>query len=104
MGLLPPENTLEDVKIKIKKSYHNSNVGLIKQVVLKEGPQAFRIATLLEILGKDKKSVHHYSLKIDQIDRSKQAVFFKVVVIICLLIKQLLFLDLSERHQQVHSF
>ncbi|MEZ9421342.1 hypothetical protein AB4229_15855 [Vibrio breoganii] len=32
------------------------------------------------------------------------SVFFKVVVIICLLIKQLLFLDLSERHQQVHSF
>ncbi|MEZ9870426.1 hypothetical protein [Vibrio sp. 10N.261.51.C6] len=31
-------------------------------------------------------------------------VFFKVVVIICLLIKQLLFLDLGERHQQVHSF
>jgi succinate dehydrogenase hydrophobic anchor subunit len=31
-------------------------------------------------------------------------VFFKVVVIICLLIKQLLFLDSGERHQQVHSF
>ncbi len=30
-------------------------------------------------------------------------VFFKVVVIICLLIKQLLFLDLGERHQQAHS-
>lgn len=63
MGLLPPENTLEDVKIKIKKAYNNSNVGLIKQVVLKEGPQAFRIATLLEILDKDK-TVHHYSLKL----------------------------------------
>ena len=33
-----------------------------------------------------------------------RAVFFKVVVIICLLIKQLLFLDLGERHQQAHSF
>ena len=32
------------------------------------------------------------------------SVFFKVVVIICLLIKQLLFLDSDERHQQVHSF
>lgn len=30
-------------------------------------------------------------------------VFFKVVVIICLLIKQLLFLDSDERHQQAHS-
>lgn len=76
MGLLPPENTLEDVKIKIKKAYNNSNVGLIKQVVLKEGPKAFRIATLLEILAKDK-TVHHYSLKIDQIDRSKQGWNYK---------------------------
>ena len=32
------------------------------------------------------------------------SVFFKVVVIICLLIKQLPFLDLGERHQQAHSF
>ncbi len=35
--------------------------------------------------------------------RVEKAVFFKVVVIICLLIKQLLFLDLGERHQQAHS-
>lgn len=31
------------------------------------------------------------------------AAFFKVVVIICLLIMQLLFLDLGELHQLVHS-
>ncbi len=30
--------------------------------------------------------------------------FFKVVVIIRLFTKQLLFLDLGECHQQVHSF
>ncbi|MFI3276135.1 MAG: hypothetical protein R3Y30_16750, partial [Vibrio sp.] len=30
-----------------------------------------------------------------------EAVFFKIVVIICLVIKQLLFLDLNEPHQLV---
>ncbi|VFQ46875.1 Shedu anti-phage system protein SduA domain-containing protein [Desulfoluna butyratoxydans] len=72
MGTLGPENTLEDVKVKIKKAYNTGNVGLIKQVVLKEGPRAFRIATLLEILNDKTKKIHHFSLKIDQIDKSKK--------------------------------
>ncbi|SBS63892.1 hypothetical protein VAT7223_01886 [Vibrio atlanticus] len=38
------------------------------------------------------------------IKRERQSAFFKVVVIIRLFTKQLLFLDLGECHQQVHSF
>ena len=72
MGTLPPENTIDDVMIKIKKASNGSNVGLIKQVVLKEGPRAFKMATLIEILHHKNKETHHYTLKIDQVDKSKQ--------------------------------
>jgi len=33
---LPPESTLEDVKVRIRESVNNPNVGKIEQVVLKE--------------------------------------------------------------------
>lgn len=68
---LPPESTLDDVIVRIKQSYQNKNknVGRISHVVLKEGPRAFRIATLMEILDPEKGDIHHHSLKIDQIDR-----------------------------------
>src|SRR5450759_3054035 len=74
---LPPESTLEDVKVRISKSIRNPNVGDVKQVVLKEGPRAFRLATLFEILDPKSHKVHHYSLKIDSIDRTKACWFDK---------------------------
>ncbi|MBH9742075.1 hypothetical protein [Vibrio navarrensis] len=37
------------------------------------------------------------------LDKSDDPAFFKIVAIICLLIKQLLFLDLGGLHQLVHS-
>ena len=67
--MLPPETSLDEVKVRIRQSYSNPNVGKIHQVVLKDGPRAFRIATLLEILDPKTESLHHYSLKIDSIDR-----------------------------------
>lgn len=42
-GSLPPDNSLDDVKVRIRKSYSNPNVGQIHQVVLKDGPRTFRI-------------------------------------------------------------
>jgi len=75
-GSLPPETSLEDVKVKIRQSYSNPNVGQIHQVVLKDGPRTFRIATLIEILDPSKKELHHYSLKIDSIDRKKKTGWF----------------------------
>ena len=39
---------------------------------------------------------------VDEFNR-KEAVFFKIVVIICLFIKLLLFLDLSKPLQRVYS-
>jgi len=76
-GTLPPENTLDDVKVKIRKSYKSANVRTITQAVLKEGPKAFRIATLLEIINPQTKEFHHYSLKIDHINKLKAGWFAK---------------------------
>lgn len=48
-GHLPPDTSLEEVKLKIKQTTSNPNVGQITQVDLKDGPRAFRIATLTEV-------------------------------------------------------
>lgn len=74
---LPPENTFDDVKVRIRESITNPNVGRIEQVELKSGPRAFRLATLMEILDPKEKTVHHYSLKIDSIDKKKAGWFYK---------------------------
>jgi len=73
---LPPESSLDDVKVRIHEAYRNPSVGRIEQVVLKEGPRAFRLATLLEILDSSGQP-HHYSLKIDSIEKRKAGWFHK---------------------------
>jgi hypothetical protein len=77
MGSLPANQTLDEVIVRIKTSYSNPNVRSTTQVVLKDGPRAFRIATLLELINPATNEFHHYSLKIDQIDRTKQGWFHK---------------------------
>jgi hypothetical protein len=74
---LPPETTLDEVKVRIREAYKNPNVGKINQVVLKDGPRTHRIATLLEIIDTKTGGLHHYSLKIDSIDRLKAGWFSK---------------------------
>jgi hypothetical protein len=74
---LPPETSLDDVKIRIRESYTNPNVGKIHQVELRPGPRVFHIATLLEIMDSKTGDFHHYSLKIDHIDRLKTGWFAK---------------------------
>lgn len=76
-GKLPPENTLDDVQIRIRKSYSNPNVRTITQAILKEGPKAFKIATLLELINPQSGEFHHYSLKIDHVDKLKSGWFAK---------------------------
>jgi len=74
---LPPGTSLDDVRVRIRKAYTNPNVGRIEQVVLKEGPRAFRVATLLEIIDPSTGHPHHYSLKLDSIDRLSTGWFHK---------------------------
>ncbi|MGM8225890.1 Shedu anti-phage system protein SduA domain-containing protein [Cellvibrio sp. ARAG 10.3] len=76
-GHLPPDTSLEEVKLKIKQTTSNPNVGQITQVDLKDGPRAFRIATLTEVLNPKTKDFHHYSLRIDHIDKTKSGWFAK---------------------------
>lgn len=76
-GQLPPENSLDDVTVRIKQTYSNPNVRSITQCVLKEGPRAFKIATLLEVVNPATGEFHHYSLKLDHIDRNKSGWFAK---------------------------
>ncbi len=74
---LPPDSTLDDVKVRIRESIKNPNVGKTEQTVLKEGPRAFRLATLFEIMNPESGDIHHYSLKIDSINRMKSGWFYK---------------------------
>ncbi len=74
---LPPNTSLEDVILKIKETYSNPSVGKTFQVVLKDGPRTFKIATLLEIKDSNTNQFHHYSLKIDSINRNKASWFAK---------------------------
>lgn len=76
-GQLPPESSLDDVIIRIKQTYSNPNVKTITQCVLKEGPRAFKVATLLELINSTTGEFHHYSLKLDHIDRNKTGWFAK---------------------------
>jgi hypothetical protein len=76
-GVLPADHSLDDVVVRIRKTYSNPNVRTITQVVLKEGPRAFRIATLLELINPATDEFHHYSLKLDQINRTKAGWFAK---------------------------
>lgn len=73
---LPANTSLEDVKLRIKETYSNPNVGRVEQVWLKEGPRVFRVATLLEILDPKVGKRHHYSLKLDTLNRTTKVGWF----------------------------
>ena len=76
-GELPAENTIDDVKIRIQESYNNPNVRKVTQAVLKEGPRVFKIASLMEIVNPETDEFHHFSLKIDHINKTKKGWFYK---------------------------
>jgi len=76
-GHLPPETSIVDVKIRIRQTYTNPNVRKIHQVILKDGPRTFKIATLLEIVDPKTGEFHHFSLKIDTINHLRAGWFAK---------------------------
>jgi Domain of unknown function (DUF4263) len=73
---LPYDTSVEDVLVKIHETFKNPNVGKITQVQLKDGPRIHRLATLMEILDPETKALHHYSLRLDTIDRTKAKGWF----------------------------
>jgi hypothetical protein len=67
----PPDTTLEDIKVAIRLSQKNPNVGRTFQSVLKNGPRAFKIATVFEIMNSHTGELHHHTLRLDSYDKLK---------------------------------
>lgn len=65
------KQSIEDVKVQIRQTLSNPNIGKTHQITLKDGPKAYRIATAFEILNGKTREIHHYSLKLDafKVDR-----------------------------------
>lgn len=74
---LPASLSIEDIKVRIRETNSSPNVGLVNQVVLREGPRAFRFATLMEIIDPNTKEVHHHVLLLESYDRLKNGWFGK---------------------------
>ena len=69
----PSDKSLDEIKIEVMKTFRNPNIGKTYQFDLKSGPKAFRIATIFEILDPKDGSLHHLSLQLDSIDKTKTA-------------------------------
>ena len=69
----PPDFSLEEIKIKIRQTSKNPNIGKTHQVTLKNGPRTFRIATIFEIVNPKNQELHHLSLQLDSFDKTKLA-------------------------------
>jgi hypothetical protein len=69
----PPDFSLEEIKIKIRQTSKNPNIGKTHQVTLKNGPRTFRIATIFEIINPKNQELHHLSLQFDSFDKTKSA-------------------------------
>ena len=67
----PPDLTIEDIKVRIIRTSGNPHIGKTHQVILKNGPRTFRIATIFEILDPVSRVVHHLSLQLDSYDKTK---------------------------------
>ena len=67
----PNTHTLDDIKLHIRQTHSNPNVGATHQVTLKDGPRAFHIATVFEIRDPAERKTHHYSLRVDKYNKKK---------------------------------
>lgn len=62
--------SIEDIKIQIRETSGNPNIGKVHHLELKEGPRAYRIATVFEILNGETGELHHHALKLDAYEKS----------------------------------
>lgn len=67
----PPESTIDDIKIAIRRSYRNPQIGHTFQSVIKNGPRTYKIATVFEIKNTKTNELHHYALRLDTINKQK---------------------------------
>jgi len=73
---IPYSTSPDEIKVRIKKAYSSDNIGDIHQVILKEGPRTYKYATIIEILDPKKRATHHFSLRLDSIDKTKSKGWF----------------------------
>ena len=69
---IPNDISIEDIKVRIRSTSKNPNIGNTRHVVLKNGPRTYKIATIFEIVDPAEGKLHHLSLQLDSIDKSKQ--------------------------------
>lgn len=69
---LPYDTTPADVILRIESNIRNPNVREVVSTVLKDGPRAYRVATLYEIIDPTTQEHHHWCLKINSFDRTKK--------------------------------
>jgi len=67
-----PNLSVDELKIQIRKTSNNPNIGNTTQAVLKDGPRSYKIATLFEIMDPKNDEIHHYSLKIETYKKTKK--------------------------------
>jgi hypothetical protein len=65
------DTSIEDIKVAIRRSFNNPNIGQTFHSVIKEGPRTFKIATIFEILDSNTNEHHHFALRLDTVDRLK---------------------------------
>jgi hypothetical protein len=70
---LPYTTTSADVILRIGSKIRNPNVREVVSTVLKDGPRAYRIATLYEIIDPATEEHHHWCLRINSFDRTKKS-------------------------------
>ncbi|OPY84795.1 MAG: hypothetical protein A4E65_00231 [Syntrophorhabdus sp. PtaU1.Bin153] len=63
--------TIEDIKLHIQQTHRNPNIGATHQITLKDGPRAYHIATVFEILDPVEQRTHHYSLRVDKYSKKR---------------------------------
>ena len=65
------EPNIDEIKLKSRSTYRNPNIGNTHQILLRDGPRSYKVATVFEILDPSKGEIHHHSLKIDTYSLTK---------------------------------
>jgi len=74
---VPYSTTPEEIKVLIKNFVQKENIRGIHQVTLKNGPRTYKFATVMEIVDPSTQETHHYTLRLDSVDRLKAGWFGK---------------------------
>lgn len=75
--ILDGDEELEALLVKTRESIRNANVGRVHEAVLKNGPRAFRVASVFEILDPSTGGVHHHVLRITNFRKANDGWYFK---------------------------